>query len=42
MRGQLVVRMTTIAMVRPARFCWYARFWSVVTKTSKPACSAAA
>ncbi len=32
---------TTIAMVRPARFCWCRRFRSVVRNTSNPAASAA-
>jgi len=32
---------TTIAVLRPTRFCWCRRFRSVVTKTSNPAASAA-
>ena len=42
MRGQLVVCSTNTAMLRPARFCWYFRFLSVVMKASNRACSAAA
>jgi len=40
-RGQLVVLRTTMEMTRSTKFCWYLRFLSVVTKTSKPAASAA-
>ncbi len=42
MRGQLVVLRTTTAMLREARFCWYLRFASVVTSTSRLWLSAAA
>jgi len=40
MRGQLVVISTAMARRRPGKFCWYFKFWSVVTKASKPAASA--
>lgn len=36
MRNQLGVERTMIAMRRVFRFCWYLRFESVVTSTSKP------
>jgi len=32
---------TTTAIFRRPRFCWYRMLWSAVTKTSKPAASAA-
>ena len=35
-RGQLVVLSTRMAMLRPARFCWYRRFVSVVISNSYP------
>jgi len=38
--GQLVVDITTIVIFRLDKFCWYWRFGSAVTKTSKPALSA--
>jgi len=41
-RGQLVVISTSTPILRPARFCWYRMFWSVVTRTSKPSASARA
>ena len=34
MRRISLVESSTMAMRRPARFYWYRRFWSVVTKTS--------
>ena len=40
MRGQLVELKTTMDRLLAARFCWYFRFLSVVTKTAKPASSA--
>lgn len=42
MRGQLVVLRTSMAITLDTRFCWYLRFISVVTSTSKPRASATA
>lgn len=36
MSGQLALVSTTLAIRREARFCWYSRLRSVVTKISKP------
>jgi predicted 3-demethylubiquinone-9 3-methyltransferase (glyoxalase superfamily) len=38
--GQSFVGRTRMASFLPTRFCWYLRFVSVVTKTSKPSRSA--
>lgn len=41
MRGQRALPSTTIAIARFVRFCYYLRFVSVVSNTSKPPASAA-
>jgi hypothetical protein len=41
MAAHLLLERTTMAILRPVRFCWNTMFWSQVTSASKPACSAA-